>query len=175
MTVIENTLPFAPPDYDLNDNGTTRFPHEDQWRWMDEWPFVAEAWDKFDDEGEHRRIMDFRTMVECRKCREGREARERQFRIEGVLADDPTLPRNLARFPARLARRHWEEHHRGEAVSMSYVNPRWIWQMLGFDDLWWGKPHGWYALLDPREPRVHQWEYDVLELGTAAADGLWQG
>jgi hypothetical protein len=173
MTVIENTLPFPPPPYDLNDNGTTFFPHEAQWQWVDYWPHVAEAWDKYSDPGERRKIMDFRYRVRCDKCYEGIQATERQRRIEGVLADEPASRRDIAEFPERLAKKHWEQYHRGEAVTMHYINHYWIWQMLGFEDLWLGKPHGWVNILDPRDQRVQQWEYDVLELGTAAADHLW--
>lgn len=173
MTVIENTLPFPPPPYDLNDNGLTFYPHEDQWRWVDDWPHVAEVWEKYWDEGEHREIMDFRSTVRCNKCYEGRQAAERQRRIEGALAEQPVTREELAGFPDRLARQHWEQNHRGEAISMTYMHPLWVYQLMGCEDIWYGKPRGYYNLMDPRDRRCQQWEYDALELGSHAADRLW--
>jgi hypothetical protein len=174
VTVIENTLPFPPPPYDLNDNGMTFFPYEGQWQWMNDWPHVAEAWEKYADEGEHRKVMDFRTRVRCNVCAESIDSADRQRRIEGALSPaDPKTVRQLSEFPARLARRHWDEHHRGKAITMSWTNPLWTWQLLGCADMWYGTPRGSYNLLDPRDQRVQRWEYDALELGTAAADYLW--
>jgi hypothetical protein len=174
-TVIENTLPFAPPNYDLNDGGTTRFPHEDQWRWTNDWPFVAEAWQKYIDHAEYRRVRDRQTMVRCRKCVDGRAAEDRQNRIERTLnPEDYDEFKKRSEFPDRLARAHWELYHKGVAVDMDYINPRWIWQMLGFEDHWVGNPTGLYTLIDPRDTRNHQWEYDALELGAEVASGLWE-
>lgn len=175
MTVIENTLPFAPPDYDLNDCDMTFFPNEGQWRWVDHWPHVAEAWEKYGDLGEHRKVMDFRTMLQCRSCIEGPEATARQRRIEGLSAEQPVALPQQAQFPERLARQHWEQYHRGQAIGMDYVHKLWIYQLLGCEDLWYGRPRGWSNQLDPRDQRVRQWEYDALELGSGVAWSLWYG
>lgn len=173
MTVIENTLPFAPPDYDLNDCDMTWFPNDGQWRWADHWPHVAEAWEKYGDEGERRKIMDFRTMLQCRTCIAGRDAAQRQQRVEGYCAEDPLALEQQAQFPLRLAYRHWAQHHRDVPVAMDFVHHLWVYQMMGFEDLWYGKPRGFSNQLDPRDPRVQQWEYDALELGSGVAWSLW--
>jgi hypothetical protein len=151
MSVL--TLDFAPPRYALDDNGSVYWPPDASWLtdWPEKWPHVAEAWDKYENDGEHRRIMDFRERMECALCGD--------------------------KVPRRLAAQHGRERHHAEMlkgeVRFFWANPRWIYDMLGFDDLWWGKPTGWHTLLDARTERNRQWEYDALTLTTRVADCLW--
>lgn len=153
-----------PPAYDLNDNGTAHWPPECHFAaFPEEWPFVAEVWEKFWDEGERWDSRRIRDAIRCRGCGE--------------------------KLQLRHARRHQGERHVGiglgpdgdagvvlmcQAVEFDYLNPLWTWQLLGFEDLWWGRPMGSRNVLDPRDRRVQQWELDALEVGTAAADYLWQ-
>lgn len=153
-----------PPAYDLNDNGISWWPPVCHFAERpEEWPFVAEAWEKYWSEDERRRSRRIRDLLECGVCH--------------------------ARFQRWQARQHVDQEHYGRGryfvggpagppvrvvVSLQWVNPLWTWQMLGFEDLWYGRPSGNRSILDPRDPRVQQWEADALELGTLVADHLWR-
>lgn len=145
-----------------NDNGLMFWPPEcDLTGWFGA-PAVAQAWEKWSDPAERRRIRDRQQTLTCRTWMASRSR-------AGV---SPWC--GAKGIGTAWAKAHAAEAHPGEAAEFFHTYARWTYEMMGFADLWDGKPRGWYNLLDGRDPSVKQWEADALELGTAAADYWWQ-
>ena len=165
MSATVLTLPFAPPDYDLSDDGSSFWPH-DPWQLVNDWPFVAEAWQKWDHDYERIAKRDWQKRLRC-------EHKRWLSRDEFIPGQPPYLHCRAEGVGEWWAREHGMSVHPGEAVSFNYVHARWVYEMMGCADLYDGKPTGWYTMLDPRRPSVHRFEDDALELGYETAEWLW--
>lgn len=150
----------TPPPYSLSDNGSTFWPPECHFATSpEEWPFVAEAWDRYEFPEDRRRILERQNLVRC--LHETWVPRARPIRCG-------------AQFQLGDARAHQDEHHPGEKVPLEFVHQAWTYELMGFPELYYGSPRGWRTILDPRDPEIRQWEADALELGTAVADYFWR-
>lgn len=71
----------------------------------------------------------------------------------------------------REAHRYWDRATGWHLQPLRFVpkSPRWIWELLGFADLWDGRPRGWYEVLDGAEVRDRAYEADALVLGDRVA------
>lgn len=114
----------------------------------DTWPRLYESWDKYGSEQERRRIRARQEALVCRACKE-------------TVASQ------------RLVRQHQLDRHPGEPLTFDYKHPRWTFDMLGFDDLWMGKPRGQWITHDPLDRREQQFEADHIELGHDVALAMW--
>jgi hypothetical protein len=153
----------------LTDNGPEFWPPESYYaRWPEDWPVVAEAWEKYGWPEDRRKIMAFRDLMRCRECREEvvgvGEAQAHQRERHRVPLDERG-PYGSPYGPK------WSGPY--DPVRFDYVHPLWVYQMMGFEELWWGKPTGWHNILDGRDPTIKTWEADALLLGTRTADHLW--
>ena len=110
----------------------------------DTWPRMFESWEKYGDDSERRKIRARQEALVCRSCKE-------------TVAS------------SRVARQHQDERHPGECVRFDYKHPRWTFEILGFADLWDGKPRGFWVTHDPLDRREQQFEADVIELGRDVA------
>jgi hypothetical protein len=142
-----------------SDNGTMFWPPEcDLVRW--DTP-VAQAWEKWGDPAYRREIRERQQALTCNTWMASRSR-------AGVA---PWCGEKG--IGTGWAKAHAAEAHPGEATTFNYTYARWTYEMLGFVDLWDGKPMGRYNQLDGADPTVRQWERDAIELGTAAADCWW--
>jgi hypothetical protein len=155
------------------DNGTTFWPPEG-WHGLDilDWPRTAEAWVKFDDEAERRRIKARQEAVVC-------DTRLPEEYHGKVYATGPVCGEVLS--SVRAARAHQQAAHRYwdratgwnvQPLKLTPKSPRWTWEMLGFADFWDGRPRGYFCVLLGDDPREAEWEADALALGERVADHL---
>jgi hypothetical protein len=192
----EARLPFGPPAYRLSDQDLTFWPPEAWHATADplaEGPFAAEAWERYAFPEDRLKVLERQEAVTCTTpLRVWRVGPVREF-VSGPDGSDDTEDAMAVRFRGgdvqrvgstpcgaylrswRAAPIHQAELHRGQACTFSYVNRRWTYELLGFPELWDGRPRGRRTVLDPRDPRDLAWEADALELGSRAADGLWTG
>lgn len=120
----------------------------------DTWPRMFESWEKFGSEQERRKIRERQEALVCRACKE-------------TVASE------------RVVRQHQRERHPDfprdsyDALKFDYKHPRWTFDMLGFGDLWDGKPRGLWITHDPLNHREQQFEADLIELGRDVAHAMW--
>lgn len=140
------------------DNGMTFWPPSG-WHGLDvdDWPRSCEAWVKYGDEAEHRRIMERRESVRCTTYMP-------YVRGVPIVRCGDVLP------SWKQARRHQIDKHPGVACTFAYVHALWTWQLLGFPEFYWGTPRGWYCVLEGGHVGDTRWEDDALLLGERVAD-----
>lgn len=167
MTVIDRVW---------TDNGMTFWPPEG-WHGLDDrdWPRTFEVWVKFDDEAERLRTQRRKDAVRCTQWVRG--DRDKDGRSTIGHRCNTVLPTWRTPVPQQhQAEVHrWWDNAKGWVIEpidlrdLHLVNARWTYEMLGFPELYDGRPSGWYETLDGGSARDRAYEADALALGERAA------